>query len=120
MILRKRNINPKKTEVGLHVAWGTPDVKSYMRRYFSALSQPLGADWALSVPISEQDVLTWLMAVPFVEFEKPHIDQLARWALTQAIEQGYLIPSAGKENAFYFSAEVAKKIGRPRKDGEIQ
>ena len=119
MILRQRHINPTKTEIGLTVAWGSPDVKAYMRRYFAALSQPFGIDYALNLPLTEQDVIFWLTHEPFKEFSSPHVEQLARWAFTQAIKLGFLVPSAGKQNAYYFSEEVATKIGRPRKDGSM-
>ena len=115
MIVRKRSINPNRTEIAIQTSFGTPDAKRLCVRYLELLAQPLGNEWALQQPISEQGFLHWLEHCPFVEYAQPTRSQLARWAFVQAITNGFLNQSANDRNVYFLSDVLTKKIGRPKK-----
>ena len=111
--LRKR-INPESKDVSIQVSYGTSDVRNTLKKMFDALATPCGETFALSMPISEPELLSYFERTIFKDYEPTTAKPLARWAVTQAIKKEFVITGT-KENSYYLSPILAKRVGRPRK-----
>lgn len=116
MIFRQRTINTSKTEISMQMSWGTADVKRYLQRFAEALANPLGMDWAMQQPISEIGLTKWLAETVFKEYPEPHRSQLCKWVFVQAIKHDFLKSSSNDKSIYFFSDDLGKRQGRPRKD----
>lgn len=114
--LRKR-INPDSKDVSIQVSYGTSDVRNTLKKMFDALATPCGETFALSLPISEPELLSYFENTIFKDYEPTTAKPLARWAVTQAIKKEFVITGT-VENAFYLSPELKKRAGRPKRDAE--
>ncbi|MBR3456169.1 MAG: hypothetical protein IKH26_12705 [Bacteroidaceae bacterium] len=116
MIVRKRRITPKSTEISLQVSYGTPDVKQFTKMYRAKLEAALGEDAVKAMLFSERDITHFFKESVFFQYEKDMRQTLAAWCMAQAVEKGFLIESARKENHYFFSEELKGMGGRPRKE----
>ena len=114
--LRKR-INPESKDVSIQVSYGTSDVRSTLKKMFDQLSTPCGDTFALSLPISEPELLSYFENTLFKDYEPTTAKPLARWAVTQAIKREFVV--TGTDNTFYLSPILKKRAGRPRQNAEV-
>lgn len=114
--LRKR-IDSNSKDVSIQVSYGTSDVRSTLKKMFDSLSTPCGETFALSLPISEPELLQYFESTLFKDYESTTAKPLARWAVTQAIKREFVITGTA-ENAFYLSPELKKRAGRPKREAE--
>ncbi len=114
--LRKR-INPNCKDISIQVSYGTNDVRETLKQMFSAIANPCGDNFALSLPLSEPDLLQFFERTTFKQYEPSTAKELARWAVTQAKKREFVITGT-VENSFYLSPILKKRAGRPKKDDE--
>lgn len=111
----KKKINPECKDVSIQVSYGTSDVRNTLKQMYDSFAHPCGATFATSLPISEPELLQYFEKTIFGLYEAGTAKQLSRWAVTQAIKAGFVITGT-QENAYYLSPQLAKRVGRPRKE----
>ena len=116
MIVRKKRIKLQSVEVSLQVSYGTPDVKQAVKMYRKQLEDGLGIDTVRQMPITEKDTTHYFRQHIFSQYGKDMAQALASWCMAQAVANKFLIASPTKENTFYFSDELPRIGGRPRKE----
>ena len=114
--LRKK-INPDAKDVSIQVSYGTSDVRNTLKKMFDRLAAPCGETFALSMPISEPDLLHYFENTIFQFYEAKTAKELSRWAVTQAIKREFVIKGS-EQNTFYLSPILKNRAGRPRKINE--
>ncbi len=113
--LRKK-INPECKDISIQVSYGTNDVRETLKQMFRTIATPCGESFALSMPISEPDLLHYFENTIFQFYEAKTAKELSRWAVTQAIKREFVI--TGTDNTFYLSPCLKKRAGRPKRDAE--
>lgn len=103
MIARKADINPKRREVRLPFAFGSPDVKRWLKEYLQAFAD---GGWTIvqarRLPFEEVDMRQYLERNKFSLIDEARWSaQLSAWAWSQWFAQGYLVESGTKEDTFY-------------------
>lgn len=121
MVLRNKRINVDSDTVQLSLSYSEVDV---LRMFQFIFNQCLGGDneWIqadlLQTPFSEQLVMSYLTEHPkcFGNHDYKWSIQLARWAFTQAVGNGYIKQSVTADNTIYFTEKcVVRRRGRPSK-----
>jgi len=110
----KKRINPECKDVSIQVSYGTADVRNTLKQMFDNVSTPCGESFACSLSISEPELLQYFERTIFGQYEAATAKELAKWAVTQAIKKEFVITGT-KENSYYLSPILAKRVGRPRK-----
>lgn len=110
MICRQRNINKKATEVRLSLAFGTPDVKAWLKEDLQLLASILTQEKARHVPFTEPDTRLALERHRFVLLGAKWAQQLSGWVWAQWVSQGYLTESGTKEGVFYASSKALSLV----------
>lgn len=113
----KKRINPECKDISIQVSYGTNDVRETLKQMFRTIATPCGESFALSMPISEPDLLNYFERTIFQFYEAKTAKELSRWAVTQAIKKEFVINST-VENSFYLSPILKNRAGRPRKVNE--
>ncbi len=111
MIIRKRKINLKDTEVMLSLSFGSPDTKKWMQRFCRLLIlDPDQVDYWRHATLTEQDFRYWAEHDPrvFANYEEPWRTQLSAWFFRQIKDAGYITASGTQENLFYLSEKGLK------------
>ena len=101
----KKRINPECKDVSIQVSYGTADVRNTLKQMFDNVSTPCGESFACSLSISEPELLQYFERTIFGQYEA---------ATLQAIKKEFVITGT-KENSYYLSPILAKRVGRPRK-----
>ena len=110
MICRQRSINKKATEVRLVLAFGTPDVRAWLKEDLQLLSTALTIGQARHVPFTEPDTRLALERHRFALLGAKWAQQLGGWVWAQWIAQGYLTESSSKEGVFYASNKALSLV----------
>lgn len=110
MIVRQRNINKKATEVRLSLAFGSPDVKAWIKEDLQLLASILTQEQARHVQYTEPDTRLALERHRFALLGAKWAQQLSAWAWAQWILQGYLTESSSKEGVFYASNKALSLV----------
>ncbi len=113
----KKKINPECKDISIQVSYGTNDVRDTLKQMYRSIAKPCGESFALSLPISEPDLLEYFESTIFQYYEKKTAKELARWAVTQAIQKEFVITGTSV-NMFYLSPILKKRAGRPKRDAE--
>ena len=111
----KKRINPECKDVSIQVSYGTSDVRNSLKKMYDLFCNPCGETFALSQPIYEPELLAYFENTVFKEYEAGTSKELSRWAFVQSRKLGFIITGTG-ENAYYLSPQLAKRVGRPRKE----
>ena len=106
MICRQRNINKKATEVRLSLAFGTPDIKAWLKEDLQLLASILTQEQARHVPLTEPDTRQALERHRFALLGAKWAQQLSGWVWSQWVAMGYLVESGSKEGVFYASSKA--------------
>lgn len=106
MICRQRNINKKATEVRLVLAFGSPDVKAWIKEDLQLLASILTQEQARHVPFTEPDTRQALERHRFALLGAKWAQQLSGWVWAQWVAMGYLVESGSKEGVFYASSRA--------------
>ena len=114
--LRKK-INPECKDISIQVSYGTNDVRETLKQMFRSIAYPCGESFALSMPISEPELLQYFEKTIFQFYEAKTAKELSRWAVTQAIKREFVITGT-QENTFYLSPILNNRAGRPKKETE--
>lgn len=112
MIARKADINPKRREVRLPFAFGSPDVKRWLKEYLQAFAN---GGWTIEqarrLPFEEVDTRQYLERSKFGLIDEAKWSvQLSAWVWAQWIAQGYLMESSSKEGVFYASSKALSLV----------
>lgn len=110
MICRQRNINKKATEVRLSLAFGTPDVKAWLKEDLQLLASILTQEQARHVPLTEPDTRLALERHRFALLGTKWAQQLSGWVWAQWVSQGYLTESGTKEDTFFLSGKALSLV----------
>jgi len=110
MIVRQRNINKKATEVRLSLAFGTPDIKAWLKEDLQLLASILTQEQARHVPLTEPDTRQALERHRFALLGTKWAQQLSGWVWAQWVLQGYLTESSSKEGVFYASNKALSLV----------
>ena len=124
MIIRNRKINANAAEIQLSASFSKVDVLKWLR-YYSYLACHCSSDverfW-LSNPQTEKDIRYWLEhdCMVFGIFEERLRRQLSAWAWNVAVREKYFEQSStpGKDNEYYPTDILLKRVGRPKKEEE--
>ena len=111
----KKKINPECKDVSIQVSYGTSDVRNTLKQMYDSFATPCGETFALSLPISEPELLNYFERTIFGLYEAGTSKELSRWAFVQAKKFGFIITGTS-ENAYYLSPQLAKRVGRPSKE----
>lgn len=106
MIVRQRNINKKATEVRLSLAFGTPDIKAWLKEDLQLLASILTQEQARHVPLTEPDTRQALERHRFALLGAKWAQQLSGWVWAQWVAQGYLVESGTKEDTFFLTSKA--------------
>ena len=110
MIVRQRNINKKATEVRLVLAFGSPDVRAWLKEDLQLLATALTIEQARHVPLTEPDTRLALERHRFALLGAKWAQQLSAWTWAQWVTQGYLVESGSKEGVFYASGKALSLV----------
>ena len=123
MIVRQRNINKKATEVRLVLAFGSPDVRAWLKEDLQLLSTALTIEQARHVPYTEPDTRQALECHRFALLGAKWAQQLSVWVWSQWVVQGYLVESGTKEDTFFLTAKaldlVKWKVPSPDDEDDV-
>ena len=117
MIVRKRNINPNSLDVQLHLSFGAPDIKEWVRMYVRIVFRsPEYLAERRAWTMSESDLRYWMEHDPHIlgNYEEPWKSQLSQWAFRRMIALGYFSQS-GKNDSEYLLTEKSVKLVDYRK-----
>lgn len=106
MIARKADINPKRREVRLVLAFGSPDMRAWLKEDLQLLASILTQEQARHVPYTEPDTRQALERHRFALLGAKWAQQLSGWVWAQWVTQGYLVESGSKEGVFYASSKA--------------
>ena len=124
MIIRDHKINVNSSEIKLSVSFSKVDVLKWLRNYgnISNFYYSDGNCLWLSIPQSEYDVRYWLEheSTALGSFDEKWRRQLSAWAWNVAVREKYFVQSStpGKENKYYPTEILLKRVGRPKKKEE--
>lgn len=110
MICRQRNINTKATEVRLVLAFGSPDVKAWLKEDLQLLASILTQEQARHVPFTEPDTRQALERHRFALLGAKWAQQLSGWMWAQWVAMGYLVESGSNEGVFYASSKALSLV----------
>lgn len=110
MICRQRNINKKATEVRLALAFGTPDVRAWLKVDLQLLASILTQEQARHVPFTEPDTRQALERHRFALLGAKWAQQLSGWVWAQWVAMGYLVESGSKEGVFFASSKALSLV----------
>lgn len=114
-VARKKKINNKADVVQVHLSFGLPDVKAFLKVYADFNGNPeLMRGWQHT----EQDVRYFLEhhGKAFLSYPKEWRMQLSGWAFAVAVRNKLLLPTATDENQYYLADCLFAKRGRPPKE----
>ena len=119
MIIRDNQIRASCNEVKLAVCFGIPDIRRFVKMFIEQLTNNHDPDllsYAKSATFTEQEVRHWLEHHPFAFgwIEKNWRIQLSAWCWYHLVHDGFVIPSATKDDAYIFADSCFTKIGRPK------
>lgn len=123
MIIREHKINVKAEEIKLAVSFSKVDVLKWLRLLGSSYNgSEENRRWFLSNPQTEQDIKYFFENTGKVlgSFEEKWRKQLSAWAWNVAVREKYFEQSStpGRENEYYPSEILLKRVGRPKKEEE--
>lgn len=121
MIIRNNRINPNTAEVQIKLSYSLPDIKDFLKRYFTTFYSPqvseVGLNHLLTDTITEREFRATMEKAEwcFGNYENPWRNQLSAWLWNQVVKNEFVTPSGTSTTVFFFTDKALALVKVERK-----